>query len=242
MDKMGNTIESKATDGGNLPLDVTGTIMNGSESDGSFIETGLGCSQSSSSSSSPSSFFRRPRSGHFFSTQDLILSAIMGVMGGIISGLIPFSLLVKTWFPLVGGTQLVSGHHLLWMAIIYGLTKKKLTIPLTAIIQGFMNFLFGSNWGILEVAITLYEGLFLIVGFFIVERFREGSTYLGWGLAGGLANLSQVPFFWYITGKIFVLHWTIFAMACMFGFLSGVVIAGILGKLIVDRIKQTGIV
>jgi len=56
---------------------------------------------------------------------DLLYSTIIGVLGGIISSLIPFSLLVKVWYPLTGGTQLVSGHHVIWASIVYGLTRKK---------------------------------------------------------------------------------------------------------------------
>jgi len=182
------------------------------------------------------------KSRYFFSTQELLIASILGIMGGFISSLIPFSLLIKTWYPFVGGTQLVSGHHLLWMVIVYGLTKKKSTMILTATIQGFIGFLFGSNWGILEVAIMLYEGFFLILGFFLVELFHEGNSNLGWAIAGGIGNASQVPLFWIITGKIWLIHWSLFLMACMFGFISGVFLAGLLGKLISKRIKNSGII
>jgi len=182
------------------------------------------------------------KSRYFFSTQELLIASILGIMGGFISSLIPFSLLIKTWYPFVGGTQLVSGHHLLWMVIVYGLTKKKSTIILTATIQGFIGFLFGSNWGILEVAIMLYEGFFLILGFFLVELFHEGNSNLGWALAGGIGNASQVPLFWIITGKIWLIHWSLFLMACMFGFISGIFLAGLLGKLISKRVKNSGII
>ncbi len=182
------------------------------------------------------------KSRYFFSTQELLIASILGIMGGFISSLIPFSLLIKTWYPFVGGTQLVSGHHLLWMVIVYGLTKKKSTIILTATIQGFIGFLFGSNWGILEVAIMLYEGFFLILGFFLVELFHEGNSNLWWALAGGIGNASQVPLFWIITGKIWLIHWSLFLMACMFGFISGIFLAGLLGKLISKRVKNSGII
>ena len=182
------------------------------------------------------------KSRYFFSTQELLIASILGIMGGFISSLIPFSLLIKTWYPFVGGTQLVSGHHLLWMVIVYGLTKKKSTLILTATIQGFIGFLFGSNWGILEVAIMLYEGFFLILGFFLVELFHEGNSNLGWAFAGGIGNASQVPLFWIITGKIWLIHWSLFLMACMFGFISGIFLAGLLGKLISKRIKNSGII
>ncbi|MHA1720284.1 MAG: ECF transporter S component [Promethearchaeota archaeon] len=182
---------------------------------------------------------KKPR--FFFSTQELLIASILGIMGGFISSLIPFSLLIKTWYPFIGGTQLVSGHHLLWMVVVYGLTKKKTNMILTAIIQGFIGFLFGSNWGIFEIAIMLYEGSFLILSFYFVELFHEENSKLGWAIAGGIGNMSQVPLFWIITGKIWLIHWSLFVMACMFGFISGVFLAGLLGKLISDRIKNSGV-
>ena len=178
---------------------------------------------------------------YYFTTRDLLIGAIMGVMGGFISGLIPFSLLVKTWYPFVGGTQLVSGHYLLWMVISYGLTHKRANIFFTALIQGTLNFLFGSSWGPLEIAITLYEGFFLWLGFLIMEAVGEKTTRLGWGLAGGIGNFFQVPLFWIITGKIVLFHWSLFVMACMFAFLSGMFIAGLLGRAIVVGIQRAGI-
>jgi ABC-type thiamin/hydroxymethylpyrimidine transport system permease subunit len=182
------------------------------------------------------------KSKYYFTTQDLLLASIMGVMGGIISALVPFSLLIKTWYPFVGGTQLVSGHHLLWMVIAYGLSKKKSLILLTALIQGFINFLLGSSWGIIEVGFTFYEGFFLYLGFVIMDKFKEGETNLGWALAAGIGNLSQVPLFWIITGKIYILHVSLFIMSMMFAFISGVFMAGLLGKKIVQRIKKAGII
>jgi ABC-type thiamin/hydroxymethylpyrimidine transport system permease subunit len=151
-------------------------------------------------------------------------------------------LLVKTWFPLVGGTQLVSGHHLLWMVLGYGLTKKKNSILYVGTIKGFIDFLIGSQWGILEIFINLYEGFFLIVGFFLMENiFKEKNTYLGYGVAGGIGNMTQVPLFWFLSGRIYIFPIPLFIMATMFGFASGVVISGMLGKAIVDRIEKAGI-
>lgn len=177
-----------------------------------------------------------------FTTKDIILLSILGIFGGVISGMVPFSLLVKPWFPLTGGTQLVSGHHLIWMVIGYGLTKKKYSILYVAVIQGFVNFLVGASWGLFEVFINVYEGSSLIIGFLIMEHlFKEKGTRLGYAIAGGLGNITQVPFFWIITKKLEIYPVTLFIMAMMFAFISGAVIAGFLGKIIVDKIEKAGI-
>ncbi len=195
-----------------------------------FQKTGIG-----------SAHFQTRKKFYSLTTLEMLIGAILGVMGGFISGLIPFSLLIKTWYPFVGGTQLVSGHHILWMFIAYGLTKKILIVPFTAIIKGFINFLLGAQWGAIEILISLYEGFFLMVGILFILFIKEEKSYFGWGIAGGIGNAAQVPLFWLMTGKIYVLHWTLFVMACMFGFLSGVIIAGVLGLLITKKILDTKI-
>ena len=61
-----------------------------------------------------------------FSVRTLLYATIFGTIGGIISSVVPFGLLVKVWYPITGGTQLVSGHHLIWAAIFYGLSRNSL--------------------------------------------------------------------------------------------------------------------
>lgn len=176
-----------------------------------------------------------------FPTQYLLIITILGIMGGFISGLVPFSLLIETWYPFTGGTQLISGHYILWSSIAYGMTRRKDSMLLTAVVEGFIQFLLGSSWGILEIVLCLFEATSLVAGFVILEKLGEGYTNLGWSIAGGLGNVTQVPLFWLLTGKIFVISNVLFVMAIMFGFASGVLIPGLLGKTIVDRLRKAQI-
>jgi hypothetical protein len=171
---------------------------------------------------------------------DLLYSTILGVMGGIISSLIPFSLLIKVWYPLTGGTQLVSGHHVIWATIVYGLTKKKPTIMLTMITKGVLEFLFGDAWGLLIIIVNLMEGFFLIVGFILMEKIGEGETKLGWGIAGGFGNFFQAPFFWIINQRWY-LHWVLWVLAFMFAFISGMLITGLLGRTTKNYLIKAGV-
>ncbi len=171
---------------------------------------------------------------------DLLYSTIIGVMGGVISSLIPFSLLIKVWYPLTGGTQLVSGHHVIWAVIVYGLTHKKPTIILTMITKGVLEFLFGDAWGLLIILVNIMEGFFLITGFMLMEKIGEGDTKLGWGIAGGLGNFFQAPFFWIINQRWY-LHWVLWVLAFMFAFISGILITGLLGKITKDYLIKAGV-
>jgi hypothetical protein len=162
---------------------------------------------------------------------DLSYAFIIGILGGIISSLIPFSLLIKVWYPFTGGTQLVSGHHVIWASIVYGITKKKYNIFLTMVSKGLIEFLLGDPWSVLIIFVNLMEAFFLVIGFIVIENLGEGETKLGWGLAGGLGNFFQAPFFWIINQR-FYLHWSLWALAFIFAFISGVFITGILGRAI----------
>jgi ABC-type thiamin/hydroxymethylpyrimidine transport system permease subunit len=75
-------------------------------------------------------------------------------------------------------------------------------------------------------------------GFSLVEKYREGETNLGWAIAGGLGNFVQAPIFWLITGKIFILHFSLAIISFIFAFLSGCLITGLLGRIIVKLIKK----
>ena len=152
---------------------------------------------------------------------DLLYSTIIGVLGGIISSLIPFSLLIKVWYPLTGGTQLVSGHHVIWASIVYGLTRKKKTILLTMISKGLIEFLLGDP-------------------FFFLEKLGEGETKLGWGIAGGFGNFFQAPFFWIVNMR-WHLHWTLWVLAFMFAYISGILIVGLLGRSVKNYLIQAGV-
>lgn len=174
------------------------------------------------------------------STLDLIYSAILGVMGGFISSLIPFSILIKIWYPLTGGTQLISGHHVMWASITYGLTRKKQNIMVTMSIKGLLEFLLGDPWGLLIIFVNLMEGVCLVLGFFLMEKIGEGETKLGWGIAGGLGNFFQAPFFW-ILNQRFHLHWTLWLLAFILAFVSGVLITGVLGKVIKEYLIKAGV-
>ena len=170
--------------------------------------------------------------------RDLLIAAILGVMGGFISSLIPFSLPIKMFYPFMGGTQLVSGHHTIWMAIAFGLSRKKAAPLVTAFIKGILEALLGDAWGAFIIVINLLEAVVLVGGFWLIEKFGERDTKFGWAIAGGLGNFIQAPIFWIITGRIVVLHYSLAILSFIFAFLSGCLITGLLGRQIVRLIEK----
>ena len=187
---------------------------------------------------STSSFISRNTIFGILTLKDLIIAAILGIMGGFISSLVPFALIMKVIYPFMGGTQLVSGHHVMWMAITYGLTRKKSAPIITAFIKGIFEALLGDAWGAFIIVIDLLEGASLIFGFWLMEKIKEGDTKFGWSIAGGIGNFTQAPVFWALTGKFVTLHYSLAVLAFIFAFLSGVLITGLLGRTIVKLVQK----
>ena len=181
------------------------------------------------------------RKGLSISIRTLIYATIFGTIGGIISSVVPFDLLIKVWYPIYGGTQLASAHHIIWAAICYGLTRKKYGIVICMFTKGIFEFLITGAYGITIIGINLLEGGSLLVGFFLMEKLNESDTKFGWGISGGIGNITQVPVFWHLSGTLYTLHPSLFIVAMIFAFLSGVFIAGLLGKIIKDYLIKAGV-
>ena len=189
--------------------------------------------------SSTTDFMSRNTVFGILTLRDLLIAAILGIMGGFISSLVPFSLPIKMIYPFMGGTQLVSGHHTIWMSIAFGLTRKKVAPLVAAFIKGIIEALLGDPWGAFILLINVIEALVLIAGFWLVERMNERDTKFGWAIAGGLGNFVQAPIFWIITGKLFILHFSLAILSFIFAFLSGCLITGLLGRQIVILIQKS---
>jgi ABC-type thiamin/hydroxymethylpyrimidine transport system permease subunit len=196
------------------------------------------CADQNKEYTSTSQFMAKNTIFGILTLKDLLVAAILGIMGGFISSLVPFALVIKVFYPFMGGTQLMSGHHVLWMAIAYGLTRKKSAPLITAFIKGIIEALLGDAWGAFIIAINLLEGTVLVLGFMLMEKFNEGDTNLGWAIAGGLGNFSQAPVFWALTGKFVTLHYSLAILSLSFAFISGVFITGLLGRGIVYLFKK----
>jgi ABC-type thiamin/hydroxymethylpyrimidine transport system permease subunit len=106
--------------------------------------------------------------------------------------------------------------------------------------KGILEFFLGDPWGLLILIVNAAEGLLLLFGFYIMEKLGEGETKLGWGIAGGMGNFIQAPFFWIIQQRWY-LHWALWALAFIFAFISGILITGLLGRAIKNGLIKAGV-
>jgi ABC-type thiamin/hydroxymethylpyrimidine transport system permease subunit len=109
---------------------------------------------------------------------------------------------------------------------------------LCSFIKGICEALLGSTVGALIILVNLWAGILIALGFRIAIRLKKSEESAAWGLVGAVANFPQAPFFWIVAGRIFILHWSLAMLAFIFAFVSGYIVAGLLGKAVVARIQR----
>lgn len=167
----------------------------------------------------------------YFSTVNLVIFAILAVLGNVVSN---FGLdFLKNVIPKapVPFLQLLSGHHLIWMALAFGLTKKHGAPTFTASIKGIMEFMLGDAYfGPWVILLNIVEGGMLDVGFYLMKRFNYQK--IKWIIAGAIGNVFQ-PLATYslihlYVGKPFIAY-EILIIATIMAVISGIFITGLLG-------------
>lgn len=172
---------------------------------------------------------------------DLLYPTILGIMGGFISGLIPFYAIMQ-FYPFIGGSQLTSGHHLIWMTIAYGVSNKKKTPPILAgFFKGLMGALLGESLGAITILLSVLDGAAIAFFFWVIEKLNKSDTKIGWGLAAGIANFFLSPIYVTLFTGIFVIQYFFgFALIAFgFAFISGFLISGLLGYVITEGLKES---
>lgn len=180
---------------------------------------------------------------HYFSTLDIVYFAILGMMGGVISSYVPIVDLLKNVLPPPNPLpQLLGGHHLIWMVLAFGVTGKHGAAASTAVIKGILEFMVGDRLGPIIILLNLLEGISIELGFYITRSLRRaGKVMHAWGLAGGIGNVTQPPFFWLFMGRLFIFPAYFVVLACVFAFVSGIFISGLLSLSVLRFLEKAGI-
>lgn len=181
------------------------------------------------------------RSRYYFSTRDLLMMAVLASLGGIASTYIQtLANAVHAALGFPGATQVLAGLHVIWIILAIGLTGKQGSGTVTGIIKGAVEFLSGNTHGILIVLIDVAAGIFVDLG---MLPFRNKNSYLAYSVAGGIATASNVfvfQIFASLPGDILALG--AIALVGLASFASGVLLAGILGKALLDSLRRAGVV
>jgi len=176
---------------------------------------------------------------YHFSTRDLVMMAVLAALGGVTSTAVnALGDAVQAALGFAGTTQWAAGLHVVWLVLAVGLTGKGGAGTVTGLLKGGVELLSGNTHGVLVVLIDVIAGLLVDVGFW---PFRNKDTVTAYGLAGGLAAASNVFVFQLFATTpedVLLFVWGVAALA----FVSGVVLAGVLGWSLMVALRRAGVV
>jgi len=178
---------------------------------------------------------------YYFPTRDLLMMAVLAALGGIASTYIQTlanALHAALGFP--GATQVLAGLHVIWIVLAVGLTGKEGAGTVTGIVKGAVEFLSGNTHGILIILIDVVAGILVDVG---MLPFRNKNSYLAYSVAGGMATASNVFVFQlFASVPSDVLAMSAILLVGLASFISGVLLAGVLGRVLLDSLRRAGVV
>jgi ABC-type thiamin/hydroxymethylpyrimidine transport system permease subunit len=181
------------------------------------------------------------RRRYYFSTRDLLMMAVLAALGGVASTYIQTlanALHAALGFP--GATQILAGLHVIWIVLAVGLTGKEGAGTVTGIVKGAVEFLSGNTHGILIILIDVVAGILVDLG---MLPFRNKNSYLAYSVAGGIATASNVFVFQlFASVPSDMLAMGAILLVGLASFFSGVLLAGILGRVLLDSLRRAGVV
>jgi ABC-type thiamin/hydroxymethylpyrimidine transport system permease subunit len=184
---------------------------------------------------------RQSESRYYFSTRDLLMMAVLAALGGVASTYIQaLANAVHAALGFPGATQVLAGLHVIWIVLAAGLTGKQGSGTFTGILKGAVEFLSGNTHGILVILIDVVAGILVDLG---MLPFRNKNSYLAYSLAGGLATASNVFVFQlFASVPTDTLAMGAVLLVGLVSFISGVLLAGVLGKVLLDSLRRAGVV
>lgn len=176
----------------------------------------------------------------YLSTMDLLIMAAVAVVGGVFSSYVwPALMNVATpVFAFLGpvGWIAVAGVYCIWPVIVGLLICKPGAVTIYAIVQGFVEMLFGNAFGAMAMVYSGVEGLGVDLGMGI---FRWKPKLLGVLIGGGLGCLFVSEIYIFLFGMQST--YTVL-VGGITAFISGALLGGLPGWLIAQALYRTGVV
>lgn len=181
------------------------------------------------------------KSRTYYSTRDLLMMAALAALGGVVSTYVnAVGDLFQSILGFAGTTQWAAGLHVLWLILAVGLTGKQGAGTITGVLKGAVELLSGNTHGLLVVLVDVVAGLLVDLGFL---PFRNRDSLPAYLLAGGLASASNVFVFQLFASlPADVLAYGAMLLVGGVAFLSGVLFAGFLGRLLLNALRRSGVV
>ncbi|RJO63559.1 MAG: hypothetical protein C4523_19965 [Myxococcales bacterium] len=178
---------------------------------------------------------------HYFTLQELLTAAMLAALGGVTSSALSIvRAVVHTVVGLPFGLQFMAGIHVLWLVLAVGLIRKPGSATATGLLKGAVELFTGNPHGLLVFAYSGFAGLAVDLAWLLLARRHCLVTYVVAGGAGASTNilvfkvLASVPVHGALGAGL--------AFLAFVAFLSGVVLAGLLGWSLLRSLQLAGAV
>ncbi|WP_174589726.1 ECF transporter S component [Methanocella conradii] len=176
---------------------------------------------------------------YYFSTKDLLFIAILSCLGGVASTYVGY--LASTFGSLTGipfAGQLLSGLHIFWIILIMAIVDKKGSGALAGLMKGFVEFISGSHLGAGVLLVSMMEGIFAEIGFWLPKKLNRTIAFIIAGAVGSWANILINQLLYNRFGGNYYLLGTV----SVFSLLSGAIFAGYMGVGIYRLLVDSGVI
>ncbi len=177
---------------------------------------------------------------HYFSLHELLMMAALAALGGVCSAALSnVRAAVHAVVPSPIGMQPFAGIHVLWFVIAAGLVRKPGAATVTSLLAGAVELLSGNPHGLLVMIYSGLGGMGVDAIWLVLGGRDHPLTYV---LAGGVGTATNVLVFMFAAslpaqGAVLTAA-TLLAVAA---FVSGVLLAGLLGWWLVQALRRAGI-
>lgn len=176
----------------------------------------------------------------YLSTMDLLTMAAVSVVGALFSSHIWAALMNVTTplFAFLGPVGWIgaSGVYLIWPVIVALLIAKPGAVTIYALVQGFVEMLFGNAFGALAIVYAGVEGIGIDLGMGLFGwKPRLPGVLLGAGI--GCLFVDEIYIFLFGLQSMQTV-----IIGGVTAFISGVLLGGLPGWLITQALRRTGAV
>ncbi|MFH1745834.1 MAG: ECF transporter S component [Planctomycetota bacterium] len=177
---------------------------------------------------------------HFFNLHESLIMAALAALGGVSSSVVSMvgkAVHASTGVP--GGLQFLAGIHVLWLILAVGLIRKPGAATVAGLLKGAVELLTGNPHGLF---VLMYSGLAGVVVDATWLMSGRRHHVLAYGLAGGLGSASNILIFKLILG-VYSSRAVDLGLAglAVVAFISGVLLAGLLGWSLLRALQSAGI-
>ncbi len=168
------------------------------------------------------------------------MMAALAALGGVCSAALSnIRAAVHAVVPSPIGMQPFAGIHVLWFVIAAGLVRKPGTATVTSLLAGAVELLSGNPHGLLVVIYSGLGGVGVDAIWLMLGGRDHPLTYL---LAGGVGTATNVLVFVFAAslptqGAVL----TAVALLGVTAFVSGVLLAGLLGWWLLQALRRAGV-